>query len=366
MKITSIEAFHIALPYEHGAPKPLLPTGKLREKMDGVYVKVQTDEGITGWGEAFGFAACPVSLHAVKLIIEPIALGRDCTDIASLMRDVRFRTHNMSLNGPVGFALSALDIALWDIKGKKAGQPIWKLLGGDGTRKNLPAYASLIRVREPELVQRICRRAADRGYKHIKLHEFTVDAVAAAREAVGPNVHLMLDTNCSWSEEEAAAKARDLKPLGLYWLEEPVFPPDDFPALARLRASSGIKIASGENLGNLNDMVRMLEAKAVDFVQPDVTKFGGITEMVKAAALAEKHGVVFEPHSPIHGPGLVATLHIVAALTKHAMAEYYFCDLECTPMGESIAVTNGMMRVPDGPGLGVEIDEAMLRKYQIG
>jgi L-alanine-DL-glutamate epimerase-like enolase superfamily enzyme len=366
MKITNIEAFHIALPYEHGAPKPLLPTGKLRDKMDGVYLKVETDEGITGWGEAFGFAACPISLHAVKLAIAPIAVGRDANDIASLMRDVRFRTHNMSLNGPVGFALSALDIALWDIKGKIAGQPIWKLLGGDGNRKTIPAYASLIRVREPDLVQRICRRAAMRGYKYIKLHEFTVEAVAAAREAVGPHVGLMLDTNCSWNEEDAFAHARALKPLNLYWLEEPVFPPDDFPALARLRANCGVPIASGENLGNLNDMARMLEAKAVDFVQPDVTKFGGITEMVKAAQLAEKYGVTFEPHSPIHGPGLVATMHLVAALTSHAMCEYYFCDLECTPMGESIAVKNGMVTVPNGPGLGVEIDEDMLRKYQIG
>ena len=96
MKITKVEPVFVAVPYEHGAPKPLLPTGQLREKMDGVYVKVETDEGITGWGEAFGFAACPISMHAVRLAIAPIATGRDPTDIATLMRDVRFRTHNMS------------------------------------------------------------------------------------------------------------------------------------------------------------------------------------------------------------------------------------------------------------------------------
>lgn len=367
MKITRITPFHVALPYEHGAPKPVLPTGKLRDKMDGVYVKVETDEGVTGWGEAFGFAACPISLVAVNLAIAPIALGRDPADIAALMKDVRFRTHNMSLNGPVDNALSALDIALWDIKGKVAGQPIWRLLGGNGARKTVPCYASLIRVREPELVARICKRAADRGYTHIKLHEFTVEAVAAAREAVGPGVHLMLDTNCSWTEEEALARARDLKPYNLAWLEEPVFPPDDYAALARVRKAGGIPISAGENLGTLNDFARMLEAGAVDIIQPDVTKFGGITEMWKAIQLAERYpDVVFEPHSPIHGPGLIATLHLISAMKPDAMCEHYFCDLGETPMGESIAITGGTIRIPDGPGLGVTIDEDMVHRFQIG
>jgi len=365
MKITSVEAFHIGLPYEHGAPKPMLPTGKLREFMDGVYVKVETDEGVTGWGEAFGFGACSVSAAAVGLIIAPLAVGRDPTDDAQ-MEDLRHRTHNMSLNGPVRYALSGFEIALWDIKGKIAGAPIWKLLGGDGTRKKLRTYASLIRVVNPIHVGALCERVAARGYKDIKLHEFTVEAVAASRAAAGPDINIMLDANCYWrSEQDALSIARKFLPYNLTWLEEPISPPDDFAALARIRKACGIKIASGENLGTLKEMERMLQAGAVDFVQPDVTKFGGIADMMKGAAMAERFGVTFEPHSPIHGPGLVATLHVLAAMKSHAMAELYYCDLAATPMGASIAVKDGFMDVPDGPGLGVEIDEALVRRYRL-
>jgi L-alanine-DL-glutamate epimerase-like enolase superfamily enzyme len=272
----------------------------------------------------------------------------------------------MSLNGPVRYALSGLDIALWDIKGKIAGLPIWKLLGGKTAPKEIPTYASLIRATEPRMVGQLCERAASRGYKHIKLHETTEEATAAARSAIGKNVHLMLDVNCHWSEEQTMAIAPKLQAHDLYWLEEPVSPPDDFSALARLRRSCGIKMAAGENLGTLKEMERMLEAEAVDFVQPDVTKFGGIGDMMKGAALAARFGTTFEPHSPIHGPGLVATLHLLAAMDKRSMCEFYFCDIEGSPMGDSIAVKNGFMHIPNGPGLGVEIDEARVRQCQIG
>jgi L-alanine-DL-glutamate epimerase-like enolase superfamily enzyme len=365
MKITHIEPMLIALPYEHGAPKPALGSGAIRTMMDAVYIRVDTDEGITGWGEAFGFGGCAIALEAAKIIVAPMAIGRDPTDIPALMTDLFRRVQGMALNGPVRFALSGLDIALWDIAGQIAGQPIHRLLDGDGKRTRIPAYASLLRTQNTTHVANISAEAAARGYRHIKLHEKTVEEVAAARNAVGPDVALMLDTNCHWSPDDAVEAARRLQEHDLMWLEEPVSPPDDFDGLKRVRREGGLPIAAGENLGTVNDLKRIIEANAVDFVQPDVTKLGGITEIWKAVEFAACQGAVLEPHSPLYGPGLIATQHVIAAMRQDAMCEYYFCDLGASPMGDAILATDGFMDVPMGPGLGVEIDLSVIERYRI-
>ena len=366
MKITHIEPILVELPYEHGAPKPSHGSGRVRTMMEAVYLRVDTDAGVTGWGEAFGFAACPITLEAVRLVVAPMAVGREADDIAALMTDLFRRTQGMSLNGPVRFALSGLDIALWDIAGKVAGQPIHRLLGGDGARKRLPTYASLLRIGTPDDVSRVAGAAVERGYRHIKLHERTVEAVAAARDAVGPDVELMLDTNCTWSVDEAIDMAHRLQPYDLAWLEEPVTPPDDFAGLARVRRDGGIPVAAGENLGTLNDVERIIDAEAVDIVQPDAAKIGGITEIWKAVELAEIRGVRVEPHSPLYGPALIATLHVIAAMRTEAMCEFFYCDLGASPMGDAIVAQDGFMAVPQGPGLGVEIDEDLIARYRAG
>lgn len=127
----------------------------------------------------------------------------------------------------------------------------------------------------------------------------------------------------------------------------------------------GMPVAAGESLGTLQDFVRMIDAGAVDFAQPDVTNFGGIAEMMKAVAIAEERGARIEPHSPMYGPGLIATLHIIAAKKDDAMCEYYFSDLAESPMGDWAIPKDGRLRVPDGPGLGVEVDEDIINRYWI-
>jgi D-galactarolactone cycloisomerase len=364
MKITRIEPFFIGLPYEHGAPKPVLGTGMVRTTMDAVYVRIDTDEGISGWGEAFGFSACPVTIAAFERLVTPLAIGRDASDIAALMLDLRKRTQSSGLNGPVGFALSGLDIALWDIAGKRQGKPIHALLGSQG-KKTIPTYASLLRLNTPEHVAQVCGVARSRGYRHIKLHERTLDAVDAARATIGSGIGLMLDTNCTFTPEEATAFVRSIKHYALDWLEEPIFPADDYPALAALRRE-GIPIAAGENLGNLNEVRRIIAAGAVDIVQPDPVKMGGISECWKALQLAEQMGVRAEPHTPYYGPGLIAGLHLIAAMKGHVLSEFFFTDLAANPLGKAATPRDGFLAVPNGPGLGVEIDEDMLRRYRIG
>jgi D-galactarolactone cycloisomerase len=176
----------------------------------------------------------------------------------------------------------------------------------------------------------------------------------------------MVDTNCHWTTSEGAgAAARRLQPYDLAWLEEPLFPPDDFEALARLRGEAGVPIAAGENLGNLNDVRRIAEAGAVDVVQPSVAKMGGITEIVKAMAWAESRGVRAVPHSPFSGPALIATLHVIAAMPGAIVCEHRYCDLAASPVGDWAVAQDGHLPVPDGPGLGTEIDPKVIAQDRV-
>ena len=364
MKITNVQPMLIAVPYEHGGPKPARAGGAW-DTMDTLFVRVETDAGIVGWGESFGFAVSPVTMTAIARIVAPLCVGRDPTDIPGLMADLRRKVQNMGRNGPVGFALSGIDIALWDIAGKLADRPIHHLLAGR-RKTRIPTYASLLRYGAPDLVARNAAKAVARGYSHIKLHESTVETVAAARSAVGAEVALMLDTNCAWTPDEAVAMAHRLEEYDLTWLEEPVSPPDDYAALARLRGAANVPVAAGENAGNVNDINQMFSIGAVDVVQPSVTKIGGIAEMRKAIALAESHGVTVAPHSPYFGPGLIATLHVIAAMDRDVLCERFYCDLAASPLAGAVDATDGYMRVPDGPGLGVDIDERTIERYRIG
>ena len=365
MKIRKVETTHVAIPYQHGGPLNVFGIGTTRATMDSVYIRVDTEEGVTGWGEAFGFGACPVTAAAVNRVVAPLAIGREAEDIGTLVQDIRRRAQNMGHNGPVGFALSGFDTALWDIAGKRAGQPVHRLLGG-AHKTRIPAYASLLRLDTPENVRKVGAAAIARGYRHIKLHERTVDTVAAARETAGPDFPIMLDTNCSWTVEQSVEMAKQLKPFNVSWLEEPSYPPDDYAGLARVRREGGIPTAAGENLGNINDFRQMLDAGAVDVMQPDVNKMGGITEIRKALALGRERGVAVEPHSPFYGPGLIATLHVIAAMPEQdVMGEFFYADLEQSPLGDMIYPRDGYFAVPDGPGLGIEVDEKVLQRYRV-
>ena len=363
MKITRVEPILIAVPYEHGGPKQMRPLGPWTH-METLFVRVDTDEGITGWGEAFGFAASPLTREAITRAVAPLCVGRDVADVPSFMTDLARKLHAMGRHGPVSFALGGIDIALWDIFGKAKRQPLHQMLGG-AARKSIPTYASLLRYGKPDLIARFTREAIGRGYKAIKVHEHLVETVAPAREAAGPDIALMVDTNCAWPPDQALDMARKLKPYDLAWLEEPVDPVDDYDAMARIRRETGVAIAAGENIGNAGEARRAIELGALDIFQPSVTKIGGIVAMQKAIAVAQQHGVRVMPHSPYFGPGLIATLHVIAACLPDAMCERFYCELEATPLGAAIDARDGHMQVPNGPGLGIEVDEKVIARYRV-
>jgi L-alanine-DL-glutamate epimerase-like enolase superfamily enzyme len=282
------------------------------------------------------------------------------------MLDLQRKFHVFGRSGAFIYGLSAIDIALWDIAGKVAGQPVHQLLGGSDA-VTLPAYASLIRYSDPELVRKNVRRALDSGFRHLKLHEIDIGCVRAAREEAGDDVEIMLDVNCPWSVREALDMTELLRPLKLRWLEEPVWPPENYSGLAHVRHQGGIPIAAGENASTLMDFQHLLEAKAVDFIQPSSAKMGGLTELRKVFALANAHNVTVMVHSFYDGPGLLANVHASAALGgPAAMVEWRYFDLEVQLYGEAIIPKNGTMAVPRGFGLGLEPDADVIRKFRLG
>jgi L-alanine-DL-glutamate epimerase-like enolase superfamily enzyme len=363
MKIAAIESFHISVPYDFGNAAANAAATQW-PKMETLFLKVTTDDGLTGWGEGFGLAACGITKLAIDKAVAPLAIGRDPTDIAALMRDIAYRQRNCSRNGPVGFALSALDIALWDIAGKRAGKPLYRLLGGAEAIEHMPAYASLLRYGNADVVRKNSATAVERGYREVKLHEIGIAEISAAREAIGPDIALTVDASCAWTVPQAVEIANKLKRCRLKWLEEPLWPPEDYAGMARLKAETGATTAAGENAGTLADIAQLIGIAQVDYVQPSITKIGGVSAMRQVAEMARQSGTRIAPHSPYFGPGLIATIHLAASLPEKPMIERFYLDLEASPLGALVEAPGGLMRVPNGPGLGIDVDETVLQKYR--
>jgi D-galactarolactone cycloisomerase len=358
MKIDAVETVLLRTPYRQSGP-PTGFGGKVLTMLDTLLVRIDTDEGVTGWGEAFGYNVNEGTKAVIETLIAPLCIGRDALAIAELMADLQRKLQIFGRGGPVTYGLSGIDIALWDLAGKCAGLPLHRLLGGAG-RQRLRAYASLMPYGDAPVTAKLAAEAASRGYEHVKLHEIALAPVASAREAVGPGVALMVDTNCPWSLAEARRMATAFAPHDPYWLEEPIWPPEDAAALAELRRAAPMPIAAGENAGSPLQFAQMFAAGAVDVAQPSVTKIGGISALSKVATLAEAANVSLVPHSPYFGPGLLATLHIAAAAPQEMLIERLYVDVEAPLYGDLVAATEGMMRVPDGPGLGADPDPRII------
>ena len=247
--------------------------------------------------------------------------------------------------------------------GQATGMAVHELLGG-AHRLEFPAYASLLPYKDPQRVGRIVTEALAKGYRAIKLHEIELAPIAAARAAMGEDADLMVDTNCPWTLGQARKMARRIEEYVIHWLEEPIWPPENFPALADLRRSTPIPIAAGENVGTVREFAAPFAQEAVSYVQPSVTKIGGIGEAQKVVVLADAHNVAVAPHSPYFGPGLAATLHLSATLQQAVQIERVYLDLEASPFGAMIDPVKGMMSVPKGPGLGIEPDPHLVERYR--
>jgi L-alanine-DL-glutamate epimerase-like enolase superfamily enzyme len=364
MKIAKAETILLSIPFESGGVPPWSFGGKARLAFDILLIRLETDTGLVGWGESFSRNEDVALKQLIDTRILPLVIGRDATEIAKTKFQLEFNLQNFGRVGSIMYGISAVDIALWDILGKSAGQPLVHLLGGAFADK-VPVYASLMVYGNVKDVVSATRRAIDRGYKYVKIHEVTMPEIRAACKAAGKEAIVMLDTNCPWSVEEALRYDRELADLNLFWLEEPIWPPENYTGLAAVRRTGRHRIAAGENAGSMHDFKAMIDAGAIDIAQPDVAKTGGVTELMKIAALCEAHGVEFVPHCALFGPGQIATIHITAAHRRVPLFERLFCDFEAELYGEHGVPKDGILTVPKDPGLGREPDPAVIERYRV-
>jgi L-alanine-DL-glutamate epimerase-like enolase superfamily enzyme len=367
MLITDVRAHHIRIPYDAGVASFRQGASSIAA-LDMALVEVSTDSGLTGWGDAFSYVCPKTTCAAIDEMIAPQARGQQAPDAAGIpafMENIQRNLHLFGRYGITMFAISGLDIALWDLAAKAEGLPLHRLLG-ERKRAHIPAYASLLRIGKPELVASECGAARRLGYSAIKLHETTAPPVFAARQAIGADIPLMVDMNCAMDGAAAIAFAhacREAKPM---FLEEPVWPPEDFLTLAEVRGKGGLDVAAGENACTAHQFRQMMSAAAVSHAQPSVTKVGGITEYLKVAALADEHGIRLAPHSPYFGPGFLATLHLMSLRDDRTFVEvFYMKRPACLWRGRIDVDGSGNVAVPDGPGLGYEPDPEVMANYRV-
>lgn len=363
MKVCGVEAIPLSIPYTYGASAGVHGANGIAN-LDICLVRVETEDGLVGWGDAFAYGSLKAVTQAVREMVAPRALGHDASDIQGLLLILQKSLHIFGRYGITVHALSGLDIALWDLAGKRAGKSLAQLIGRPA-RATVPVYASLLRYADAAGVARHAAQAVAQGAAAVKLHEIDEKVIAAARAAVPADIPLMFDVNCPWTPARAREICVRLAAHCPAWIEEPVFPPEDFAALKSVRAAARVPIAAGENWCYEMQFRHALEANAVDIVQPSVTKVGGITEFLKVVALAHERNVRVAPHSPYFGPGAIATLHLLAHLPDPAWFELFYLTAEARLYPQTLNWTGGELAIPQGPGLGVEPDAEVIARYRL-
>jgi galactonate dehydratase len=335
-----------------------------------VFVKVVTDAGVHGWGEAT-LEAKERSVRASVQELGQLLLGEDPLAVEHNWQALYRRFWR---GGVVpGTALAALDQALWDIRGKAWGVPVYRLLGGP-TRKRIRLYTH-VGMYDPAMIEEEASRDVANGFTAVKTGAWVGDSelpeaewlasfaerVGRLREAVGPEVDLMVDNHGRSRPTVAVRLLEALEPHRPLWLEEPV-PPEDVEGLARVRAaSSRVELAAGERLYSKWDVLPLLQRRLVDIVQPDLCHAGGITECKKIAALAEAHHVDVAPHNPCGPVATAAAAHLAMAVPNFAILEFDRQEPHRQRLvQDGWTVRAGHLEVPDAPGLGVELDESAI------
>ena len=364
MKIAKLEAIPLKVPFSIGPVEPKM-AGRPWTAQEILLIRAETAEGLVGWGEAFSYGCQDAVKAAFETMVAPHVLSREVEDIPAFAGELQRMLHLNGRYGLVNFALSGLDIALWDLAAKAAGKPLARLIDESAPLTPMSGYASLYRYGDAELVAAKCQEALDKGYGVIKLHEITESEIKAARDQIGGEIPLTVDTNCPWTPDEARDMALRFKAYDLLWLEEPLFPPDDYVSLAALQAEVGIPLAAGENLCTAQQFGQMIDAGAVTYLQPSVTKIGGVSEFLATASLTRGKGLKLMPHCPYFGPGFLATLQLMSALPDSGIVERLYVDLEASLYGAAVDPVEGAFAVPDGPGLGMEPDADVIKTFRV-
>lgn len=363
MKISDVKAYVLRKPLER-ALSTARSDGMVRTH---ALVRVTTDSGLTGLGEGVGYTG--VICHIVEELLAPRVRGADPFDVTSLYRRMVESDVLWDLKGSLLCAASAVEIACWDIKGKALGVPVYQLLGGR-MRDRIEAYASDLFWGPPEAMARDAARWVDQGFRTVKCHigrlppAEEIPRVRAIRHAIGSATGLMIDLNCGYEFETALEAARRWAEHDILWLEEPLAP-YQVDALGRLRESIVIPIAAGENEFTIHGFKPLFDRGAVDYAMPDVARAGGLGETQRICAVAAAYGVTVSPHSFGSGVHLAATLHLMAATPNTRLLEYDVARMSVMDelFVEPLRVEAGNVIVPETPGLGVELSDAVLTQY---
>ncbi len=369
MKIRDVSA--VALSYDFGGRSITLGVGKA-VKRDVVVVRVRTDDGIVGYGESHHALAPQVVADLVNTSLAPLVVGEDPLAVEHLWDKMYFsqgRTHHAGW--AMWKAMSGIDIALWDIRGKALGLPLWRLLGG--TKKRIRAYAGGISLgyQPPESLAEEAQGYVEQGFTALKLRlgdsvENDLARVRYVRQALGDHVDIMVDVNTKYTYQQMLRLAPGLEECNVYWIEEP-FPPDNVRDYALLAPRTRIPLAAGENHFLRYQARQLLETEAVQILQPDVSKAGGVTETKKIADLAAAYRRPFAPHTSMSGINSAATLALLAVCSNALIYEADvarvnpFRDDLVSP--KPVVGRDGCIEPYDGPGLGIEVDESLFAKY---
>jgi L-alanine-DL-glutamate epimerase-like enolase superfamily enzyme len=332
---------------------------------DMVAVRLTGPDGVTGCGytvlhAGHGDAVVPI----IDNVFSTIVLSEDPRRTEYLWARMWREHHYSGRGGLVSFAIAAVDVALWDLRARRVGEPLWRLLGGHS--KSVRAYAGNIDLNFPldKLLAGV-QRSLDAGFRSVKMRlgkpELREDVarVAAVRELIGPDIELMTDANEAWRTDQAMRAFRALREFDLIWIEEPIRP-DDYAGYAHLRAHGGVAIAAGENLHAVAEFASLIGARGVDFPEPDLTTCGGITPWIKIAHLAQANGLPVTSHGAheVH-------VHLLAAVPNAAYLEVHGFGLEQF-IAQPLQLRDGMAIAPDRPGHGIEFDWDALGAYRVG
>ncbi|RMF88842.1 MAG: mandelate racemase/muconate lactonizing enzyme family protein [Nitrospinota bacterium] len=358
MKIVDVQAIPLAIPLQKETPSSPWSAGAAKQ----IVVKVVSDEGVVGLGEAFALGTPLAVCNVIEEGLKPYLLGADPTQIEALLEKMYRGTFIYGRRGLAVFAISGVEIALWDLVGKLHGLPVSALLGGS-VKTRLRAYASLLRYERPEEVVEMAQKYVEQGFTALKLHQTDVASVQAVRKAVGDEIDLMVDINCAWDPQEAIRKAREFAEYNLYWLEEPVWPPEDYRGLAAVAAAVDVPIATGENESTHYGFREIITQQGADVLQPSLTKVGGLLETKKICHLAASWNIPVAPHSFYYGAGLAATLHLVASTPGCLLVEFPATALETPLLAEPLRPQKGCFELSSQPGLGIELNEAVIEHY---
>jgi D-galactarolactone cycloisomerase len=366
MKITDVKTIRLraTIPTEG----QVFSRSGVRSTRSTTLVRVETDEGISGIGSCSGNGELIEVI--VGRVLKPLLVGMDPTGIDEIWDKayVRGGHKEFGTRGIGVVALSGIDVALWDILGKVRGVPLYQLLGGK-CRDKVPVYATALYPEEPSKVAKRALGFADQGFHGVKIKvgfdlDQDVRIVRAVREELGKDFIVMTDANQGYSVDVALKAAEAFADCGAYWLEEPLFV-EDIEGHAKLREKGRTPIAVGENLHMSYAFENFILRGAVDFIQPDVARAGGITEIRKITALAARHNVPVSFHTWGDGVALAASVHLSAALKDCIVMEldYTYNPLREELLREPFKVENGYLIPPEKPGLGIELNREALRRF---